>query len=43
MIGASAWPQTPIPRLTWQVDGFALFESQMGKDGSDYTILARWT
>jgi 2'-5' RNA ligase len=42
MIGATAWPQSPIPRLTWQVDGFALFESQMGKDGSDYTILARW-
>jgi 2'-5' RNA ligase len=42
MIGATAWPQSPIPRLTWQVDGFALFESQMGKDGSEYTILARW-
>ena len=43
MIGATLWPQSPIPRLTWPVDGFALFESRMGKDGSDYTILARWT
>ena len=43
MIGATAWPQSPIPRLAWQVDGFALFESRMGKDGSDYAILARWT
>ena len=42
MIGATAWPQSPIPRMAWQVDGFALFESQMGKDGSDYTILAHW-
>ncbi|WP_017668816.1 RNA 2',3'-cyclic phosphodiesterase [Sandarakinorhabdus sp. AAP62] len=42
MIGATFWPQSPIPRLTWPVDGFALFESRMGKDGSDYTILARW-
>ncbi len=43
MIGATLWPQSPIPRLTWPVDGFALFESRMGKDGSDYAILARWT
>jgi 2'-5' RNA ligase len=42
MIGATGWPQSPIPRLTWNVDSFALFESRMGKDGSDYTILARW-
>lgn len=42
MIGATLWPQSPIPRLTWPVDGFALFESRMGKDGSDYAILARW-
>lgn len=43
MIGATLWPQSPIPCLTWPVDGFALFESSMGKDGSDYAILARWT
>lgn len=42
MIGATAWPQSPIPRMPWPVDGFTLFESRMGKDGSDYTILARW-
>lgn len=42
MIGATGWPQGPIPRLTWPVDGFALFESRMGKAGSDYTVLARW-
>lgn len=42
MIGATLWPQSPIPRLTWPVDGFALFESRMGKDGSNYAILARW-
>lgn len=42
MIGATMWPPSPIPRLTWPVDQFALFESRMGKDGSYYTILARW-
>jgi RNA 2',3'-cyclic 3'-phosphodiesterase len=42
MIGATAWPQSPIPRRAWQVDGFALFASRMGKDGSDYSSLARW-
>jgi 2'-5' RNA ligase len=42
MIGATGWPQGPIPRLTWTVERFALFESRMGKDGSDYTILARY-
>ena len=42
MSGATLWPQSPIPCLAWPVDGFALFESRMGKDGSDYTILARW-
>jgi 2'-5' RNA ligase len=43
MIGATGWPQSPIPRLAWNVDGFVLFESRMGKNGSDYTVLARWT
>ena len=42
MIGATGWPQGPIPRLAWPVDSFALFESRMGKDGSDYTVLAHW-
>lgn len=42
MIDATAWPQSPIPRLAWTIDQFALFESRMGKDGSDYAILARW-
>ena len=42
MIGATGWPQSPIPRLNWPLDGFALFESRMGKDGSVYTVLARW-
>ncbi|WP_310476324.1 RNA 2',3'-cyclic phosphodiesterase [Sandarakinorhabdus sp.] len=42
MIGVSNWPQGPIPRIAWPVAGFALFESQMGKDGSDYSIIARW-
>lgn len=42
MIGATGWPQSSIPRLGWTVAQFALFESRMGKDGSDYTVLARW-
>jgi len=42
MIGAAAWPPAPIPRLKWQVNGFALWDSQLGRDGSDYNVLARW-
>jgi 2'-5' RNA ligase len=42
MLGATGWPQSPVPRVAWQVNGFALFESHMGKDGSDYAVLARW-
>jgi 2'-5' RNA ligase len=42
MMGVTGWPQVPVPRLQWQVGGFALFESHMGKDGSDYAVLARW-
>lgn len=42
MIGISGWPLAPISRLSWNVDGFALFESQLARDGSEYTVLARW-
>lgn len=42
MIGAAGWPQAQLPRIGWTVDGIALFESRMGKDGSDYAILARY-
>lgn len=42
MIGAAGWPQAPLPRTGWMVDKFALFESRMGKDGSDYAVIARW-
>jgi RNA 2',3'-cyclic 3'-phosphodiesterase len=42
MIGVASWPQSPVPKLAWTVNGFALFESHLGKDGSDYTVLARW-
>lgn len=42
MIGVTGWPQSPVPRIGWQANGFALFESHMGKDGSDYAVLARW-
>lgn len=42
MIGAAGWPPAPIAPAQWTVDGFALFESRMGKDGSDYAVLARW-
>jgi RNA 2',3'-cyclic 3'-phosphodiesterase len=42
MIGAAAWPLAPLPRGGWTVAGFALFESRMGKDGSDYDVIARW-
>lgn len=42
MIGVSNWPLHPIPRIAWPVAGFALFESRMGKDGSDYSIISRW-
>ncbi len=42
MFGVSAWPLAPIPRIGWTVAGFALFESRMGKDGSDYGVIARW-
>jgi RNA 2',3'-cyclic 3'-phosphodiesterase len=42
MIGATAWPQSPIPRVDWTINGVALFESRMGRDGSDYAILGHW-
>lgn len=42
MLGGGGWPQAPIPRLQWPVTGFALWESQLGRDGSDYMVLARW-
>ncbi len=42
MLGVTAWPQGPIPRLGWTVDSFALFESQLARDGSVYSVLARW-
>jgi RNA 2',3'-cyclic 3'-phosphodiesterase len=42
MIGVTGWPQAPIPRIGWTVNGFALWDSQPGPDGSDYQVLARW-
>lgn len=42
MIGFSAWPQAPIPRLAFPVAGFSLFESRMSAEGSDYSVLARF-
>jgi RNA 2',3'-cyclic 3'-phosphodiesterase len=42
MVGVTGWPHAPIPQLAWTVDGFALFESQLARDGSDYSVLARW-
>lgn len=42
MIGVTGWPQAPIPQLAWPVTGFALWDSQLGPDGSDYEVLARW-
>ena len=42
MLAASGWPQAPVPRIAWDVKGIALFESHMGRDGSDYAVLARW-
>jgi 2'-5' RNA ligase len=42
MLGVTNWPQSPVPRVTWTVGGLALFESHMGKEGSDYHIIARW-
>jgi RNA 2',3'-cyclic 3'-phosphodiesterase len=42
MIGATGWPQAPIPRLAWNVAGFALFESHLSREGSQYTALERW-
>lgn len=42
MTGVSAWPQAPIPRQSWLVDGVTLFESRMSKAGSDYAALCRW-
>lgn len=42
MIGVTAWPLAPLPRIGFSVASLALFESQMGKDGSDYQLLARW-
>lgn len=42
MLGVTGWPQAPIPRLNWPVSGFALWDSHLGRDGSDYTVLARW-
>lgn len=42
MLGVTAWPQAPIPRVAWPVSGFALWDSEPGPDGSDYQVLARW-
>lgn len=42
MLGAAGWPQAPLPRIGWTVDQIALFESRMGKDGSEYDVIARW-
>jgi 2'-5' RNA ligase len=42
MLGVTGWPQAPIPRVTWPVHGFALWDSQTGPDGSDYQVLAKW-
>jgi 2'-5' RNA ligase len=39
MVLAAGWPQAPLPRVQWTVAGFSLFESLMGKDGSDYVVL----
>jgi 2'-5' RNA ligase len=38
----SAFPTAPIPALSFDVTGFALWESRMGAGGSDYTILERY-
>ncbi|MEI6486573.1 MAG: RNA 2',3'-cyclic phosphodiesterase [Sphingomonadales bacterium] len=43
MIAATAWPPEPVPALPWLVDGFSLFESSLGKDGSRYSVIARWS
>lgn len=42
MLGVTAWPLAPIPRLHWPVSGFALWDSQTGPEGSEYTVLVRW-
>lgn len=42
MIGASAWPQAPIPHLGWTVQHFCLFDSTLTPDGSHYQVLARF-
>jgi 2'-5' RNA ligase len=41
MLAAANWPQAPLPRAIWTVAGITLFESLMGKDGSDYVVLNR--
>jgi 2'-5' RNA ligase len=42
MLGVKGWPLATIPRLHWTVSGFALWDSQLGHDGSDYSVLSRW-
>jgi RNA 2',3'-cyclic 3'-phosphodiesterase len=38
---AAAVASLPIP-LIWRVDEFALVESQLGREGSRYSVLVRW-
>jgi 2'-5' RNA ligase len=40
--GIAAFPAAPIPALTFEISGFALWESRMGADGSTYDILERY-
>ncbi len=32
----------PMPLVRWEIAGFALVESKMSADGSQYTVLERW-
>jgi len=42
MLGVTGWPLAPIPRLCWPVKNFALWDSHLGRDGSDYQVITRW-
>ena len=41
--GAAAWvPRTDLAAVVWPVAGFALLESTLGHDGSDYRIVEHY-
>lgn len=41
-LAAGFVPAAPLGGVRWAVDGFALYESSLGRDGADYSIVERY-